>query len=171
MEYRKNIIPGVVLALFSLAYMAFATQIQTFKGSGATPLTARFMPFFWGVCLLILSVMLIVRGLKQKKALQAEDKKSKEKFELGKFVQEHFEVIGTFILLFVYIALMKSVGFLLMSILYLFFQVLLLTEKEKRRSKKTWIITAVTAIVIPFAIDYVFVVLLNVLLPLGIFGF
>ena len=73
----------------------------------------------------------------------------------------------TFVSLAIYIALLEPVGFLIMTAIYLFVQTLILTPKEKRN----YIVTFITSIVIAVALDYVFVCLLNVLLPLGIFGF
>ena len=67
MQYKKELVPGIVLTVIAVLYLFFTTQIQPFTGLGATPLTNRFMPFFWGTCLLILSIMLIIRGVRMRK--------------------------------------------------------------------------------------------------------
>ena len=51
-QYKLDIIPGIVLALFSIGYLALIPQIQTFTGMGATPLTNHFIPTLWGGFLL-----------------------------------------------------------------------------------------------------------------------
>ena len=38
-QYKLDIIPGIVIALFSVGYMALIPSIKTFTGLGATPLT------------------------------------------------------------------------------------------------------------------------------------
>lgn len=167
MQYKKNLIPGIVLTLFSAGYLAYAAQIEKFTGSGSTPLSARFMPYFWGTCLLLLSVILIFRGLKQRNAEIAAGMTQKNTTTAREFVREHYEVILTFVFLAIYIALMESIGFLIMTILFLFGEIVILTPREKRN----YLISGIVALVFAFGIDFIFVRLLNVLLPLGIFGF
>ncbi len=55
MEYKKNLIPGVVLAAFSIAYLGCSFQITPFTGLGSTPLDNRFVPWLWGGLLLLLA--------------------------------------------------------------------------------------------------------------------
>ena len=51
-QYKLDIIPGIVIALFSIGYMAMIPSIKTFTGLGATPLTNHFVPYLWGGALL-----------------------------------------------------------------------------------------------------------------------
>ena len=44
-QYKLDIIPGIVIALFSIGYMAMIPSIKTFTGLGATPLTNHFVPW------------------------------------------------------------------------------------------------------------------------------
>ena len=37
-QYKLDIIPGIVIALFSIGYMAMIPSIKTFTGLGATPM-------------------------------------------------------------------------------------------------------------------------------------
>lgn len=46
-QYKLDIIPGIVIALFSIGYMAMIPSIKTFTGLGATPLTNHFVPYLW----------------------------------------------------------------------------------------------------------------------------
>ena len=47
-QYKLDIIPGIVLAVFSIAYLSMIPSIQTFTGLGSTPLTNHFIPYLWG---------------------------------------------------------------------------------------------------------------------------
>lgn len=165
MEYRKDLIPGIVLFIFSVLYLLLSCQIEIFTGSGATPLDARFAPRFWGSILLILSAMLIYRGIKKKNELDEYDKS--EKLTLKEKIYNSREVFLTFGSLTIYILGLEPVGFILMTILYIFVQIMILTEKQQRNYKAAIILAVPSAVII----DYVFVRMLNVMLPSGILGF
>jgi len=168
LTYRTNLISGSALSAFSAVYLYFSMGIKPFKGIGATPLDATFIPRFWGVCLLILSLTLVARGLRER----ADARKSAEASaggarSPGAFVRRNYEVILTFLSILVYTALLGPVGFIVMSALYIFFQALILTPKAKRNPKAAALIAVVAAV----SIDFLFVRLLSVLLPKGIIGF
>ncbi|MGE4214328.1 MAG: tripartite tricarboxylate transporter TctB family protein [Anaerotignaceae bacterium] len=167
MDYRKNLYPGIVLTVISSVYLAFTGQIAVFTGSGATPLDARFMPRFWGACLLILSLILVLRGIKQRKEAVASGVDFKNGVSLFQQIADNREVVLSFVYLGIYVVTMKGIGFLITTIAFLFGEILLLTPKKDRN----YILTFVVALVFACAIDFVFVRFLNVLLPAGIFGF
>ncbi|MCI8628425.1 MAG: tripartite tricarboxylate transporter TctB family protein [Firmicutes bacterium] len=167
MEYKKNLIPGIVLTIFSIIYLVLTSQIKKFSGLGSDPLGARAIPYLWGISLLVLSLILVVRGIKQRNLAIKNNTLVKSELNFTGMIKENREIVLTFVSLAVYIALLEPVGFLIMTAVYLFVQTLILTPKEKRN----YIVTLITSIVIAVALDYVFVCLLNVLLPLGIFGF
>lgn len=167
MEYKKNLIPGIVLTIFSIIYLVLTSQIKKFSGLGSDPLGARAIPYLWGISLLVLSLILVVRGIKQRNLAIKNNTLVKSELNFTGMIKENREIVLTFVSLAVYIALLEPVGFLIMTAVYLFVQTLILTPKEKRN----YILTLITSIVIAVALDYVFVCLLNVLLPLGIFGF
>ena len=167
MEYKKNLIPGIVLPIFSIIYLVVTSQIKKFSGVGSDPLGARAIPYLWGISLLVLSLILVVRGIKQRNLAIKNNTLVKSELNFTGMIKENREIVLTFVSLAVYIALLEPVGFLIMTAVYLFVQTLILTPKEKRN----YIVTLITSIVIAVALDYVFVCLLNVLLPLGIFGF
>ncbi len=167
MEYKKNLIPGIVLTIFSIIYLVLTSQIKKFSGLGSDPLGARAIPYLWGISLLVLSLILVARGIKQRNLAIKNNTLVKSELNFTGMIKENREIVLTFVSLAVYIALLEPVGFLIMTAVYLFVQTLILTPKEKRN----YIVTLITSIVIAVALDYVFVCLLNVLLPLGIFGF
>lgn len=167
MEYKKNLFPGIILTIFSVIFLILTSQIKKFSGLGADPLGARAIPYFWGISLLILSLILVARGIKQRNKAIKNNTYVKTKQNLLQKIKENREIVLTFLSLAVYIALLEPIGFLIMTVFYLYIQTLILTPKEKRR----YLLTLITSIVIAVALDYIFVCLLNVLLPLGIFGF
>lgn len=167
MEYKRNLYPGIVLTIFSTLFLMLSSQIKKFSGLGADPLGARAVPYLWGASLLILSLILIIRGMRQRTEAIQKGTYANVKLDVIQKIKENREIILTFIALSVYVALLEPIGFLIMTTVYLFLQTLILTAKEKRR----YVLTLITSIVVAVALDYIFVCLLRVLLPPGIFGF
>lgn len=164
-NYRLDIIPGIVIALFALAYLLMVPGIQTFTGLGSTPLTNHFVPYLWGGFLLFLGLYVAVRGvLKRSAFIKAGGKITP--FDLNKAIDGKREVIGSFVVLTIYVALMDAVGFVPMTIAYLFFQILVLTPKHEW--KKAYIPALITGIICAVVLYYIFRYRLNVLLPSGI---
>ena len=75
-------------------------------------------------------------------------------------------MVATIVVFTAYVLLMKPVGFIITSAVYLFLQMLILCPKEKRNS----ILFAVISVVCAVAIYYIFRNGLNVMLPAGILG-
>ncbi|NDO45370.1 tripartite tricarboxylate transporter TctB family protein [Clostridium sp. MD294] len=167
MDYKKNLFPGIVLTIFSIIYLILTSQIKKFSGLGSDPLGAKAIPYLWGISLLILSLILVKRGVKQRSLEIKNNTYVKTQLNLYNIIKGNREIVATFLSLAIYIALLEPIGFLIMTAVYLFVQTLILTPKEKRN----YILTLISSIVIAVALDYIFVCLLNVLLPLGIFGF
>lgn len=167
MTYRTNIATGSVLSIFSVLYLYFSRTIKPFRGIGATPLDSTFIPRLWGVCLLLLSASLILRGFKEKRAADGAGGSAVGSFSPKAFAARNREVLFTFLAIFAYAALLGAVGFTIMSALFIFLEALILTPKEKRNPKAAAAIAVVSAV----AIDFLFVRLLSVLLPKGLFGF
>ena len=164
-QYKLDIIPGIVLAVFSIAYLSMIPSIQTFTGLGATPLTNHFVPYLWGGVLLVLSLWIIARGFRKRKKYLAEGGKI-EKTSLKAGLMEKREVVASFIALGLYVGLMGVVGFAITTILYVFVQILILTPREKW--KKNYTPAAITAVIAGVVLFYIFRYMLNVLLPVGI---
>lgn len=164
-NYKQDIIPGIVISLFALAYLVLIPSIKTFTGLGATPLTNRFVPALWGGALLVLGLWITVRGLKKRKKFLAEGGKV-EKTDLKALAMEYREVIASFVSLTLYVALMGPVGFVITTIVYVFVQILILTPRENW--KKNYIPAGITAVVAGVLLFVIFKYVLNVLLPVGI---
>lgn len=164
-QYKRDILPGIVLSLFAIGYLSQISNIVEFKGLGSTPLTNRFVPYLWGSVLLVLSLWILVRGLRKRKKLVAEGGKP-DKTSLKEMLSDKREVVCSFVALTIYVALMGPVGFVITTLVYVFVQILILTPKEKW--KKTYVPAAITAVVVAGVLFYIFRYLLNVLLPVGV---
>lgn len=166
-KYKMNMITGAVIFAFGLAYFILSWQIANFKGLGAPPIDAKFVPRLWGGLLMLLSLIVFLRGLREYLQLKKEGKiEKKTGGPLKAKIVENREVILTFICLLIYIWLLQPVGFIIMSALYIFAESMILTPKEKR---KPWI-ALIVGVVAAVVVDYAFVNLLHVLLPAGILG-
>ena len=86
--------------------------------------------------------------------------------DLAAAISEKREVIASFVALGIYVGLMDLVGFVIMTILYTFVQILILTPKEKW--SKNVLPAGIVALVAGFLLYYLFKVQLSVLLPAGI---
>ncbi len=165
-KYKMNMLAGGVLFAFAAAYFILSWQIPNFKGLGAPPIDAKFVPRLWGGLLMLLSLLVFIRGLREYLKLKKEGKLEKSGTSLMDRVMENREVIMTFLCLLIYIWLLQPVGFIIMSALYIFAESMILTPKEKRKP----LIAAIVGVVAAVAVDFAFVNLLHVLLPAGILG-
>lgn len=166
MSFPKDRITGIILSLFSLLYLFFSKDIRVFRGSGATPLTSAFMPRFWGTFLLILGLVLVFRG-GFRRSSEAEEARPSTAARLKNWIAGNYEVVLTFLFIGIYSVLLSSVGFTIMSALFIFAQILILTSPGKRRPIPAFLVGIFFAVLI----DFIFVKLIGVLLPKGILGF
>ena len=169
-QYKLDIIPGIALALVDLIYLLNIPGIATFTGLGATPLTNHFVPYLWGGCLMALSLWLVLRGILKYRRFKASGEEILvEKKSFLTALKEKREVVASFAALAIYVALMEPVGFVIMTVVYVFAQILILTPTEKW--KKNIVPALITGVVCGGLLYYVFAHWLNVLLPAGILSF
>lgn len=165
-NYMIDILPGIVSSLFSLFYLSQVPKIRVFKGLGATPINNRFVPYLWGGILLLLGICLIIRGLIKMMKLRAAGVKG-EKFSLAALISDKREVIASFVCLTLYVGLLEKIGFVIMTTIYTFVQILILTPPDAKW-KKNIIPAAIVAVITGILLYYIFRVHLNVLLPAGL---
>lgn len=170
---RKDILSGAVFAVFDGLYLYFCGDIEPFVGKGTTPLNNQFIPYFWGGFMLLLSVMLIVRGLRQsrraagRRQTEAAPEKGSAGMAAANWICGNREVILSFAVLFLYILLLGRVGFVIMTALFLTAEILILTPREKRR----YAAAAAAGIIVSALLYFIFGRTLHILLPAGIFSF
>lgn len=83
------------------------------------------------------------------------------------FDQDFFGGIGTIVLMVLYMIAFQPVGFVVASAVYLFLQMLLLSDNTNRKV----VLFAIVSVLLPLAVDALFVFVIKMPLPVGIFGF
>lgn len=110
--------------------------------------------------------------LKEKKAIEAAGGDSRifkgptKGQPLGYYVQKYISIL-TLLLIAIYISLMKPLGFILSTIIYLFAQIMLIAPKDKKKP----VFIAILSIVFSIVIYAIFTKGFYVILPAGIFSF
>lgn len=154
----KETIYGAIFFIVAVAYYATSFSIKMYRGYGDTGVDSRFLPQLLATFLMILSVVQIIHGLKNSKTYSGISDTDAKMFGL--------KVILTVIFIAVYIALMPVIGFLIMTALYLFFQITLLMPAEQRN----YLLSAKIAVVFSTIVYFLFVQVLSLILPRGILG-
>ena len=129
---KNDLFSGIVLGGFAIAYLIGAAMIKIPKMLSASLLNASSVPKLWGVLLLILGIVLIVRGLRVMKAEKAAGN-APEKKSASEAAKSFWTDNRAFVVLLVYIALIQPVGFLISTFLFLFAEFNILTYKEDRK--------------------------------------
>lgn len=160
MSFKKyrDIILGSVMLAFSGFYLYYAQQIKTRPKLTPAYAAADRIPLMLGVLLAVLSVLCIIAGIRKMKTAKAEEKESADKNDLT-------AVALTFAVIIAYTLLMQPLGFILSTVLYLFFQMLILAPANKRN----YLLFALIAVVFTAIVFTAFRVGLQQLLPRGIF--
>lgn len=153
----KEILTGIGFLIFSVFYIVVGLDIPII---GNQAIDAQAYPKLLGIMLALLSLCLIVKGIRNLKNAEPDVNGDVDK---GKVIR----VILTIVCLAVYCALLRKVGFLIMSVLYVFCQILILTPKDMRNYK----VTAVISIVFPIIVYVIFLYGFKLMLPQGILNF
>ena len=153
----KDIILGGFMLALSGFYLFFAQQIKTKPKLTPSYASDRIMPTILGILLAILSVLLIINGVRQLKSHQDGDEKKMDRADA-------MAVVYTFAIIIGYIILMPMLGFCLSTVIYLFLQMLILAPAEKRN----YVLFAIVAVVFTALVFVAFRVGLQQLLPRGI---
>ena len=148
----SDIVIHMVLLIFGVGLWVSAQGIEVGAAMGQG---GDFMPKLCATIWVLLSALLLVSSFIEKKS-------EKEKSEGS--VKGFF---ATLVLLFVYILLLKPVGFVITSILYMFVQMLLFVPKEQLEKKRI-VSFAVISVILPILVNLLFVHVFSLILPAGI---
>lgn len=171
-RHCADLVLGILLLAFAAAYYYLSFDIKIFEGAGATWMNSRTTPQLYALLLALLSFCLMGRTLyriqmDRKKGLKDSDKTN---ISILYVLKEYYAVFCTFVLIVLYAVALKSVGFIIVSFIYLIVQILILVPSRKMNRKI--VITAVLiSLVTSVTIDWLFVTRFSVLLPKGILGF
>lgn len=152
---RQDIICSVIFLIFGGVMMFLSLRIpkmiESDVGSG-------YVPVFIAACILVVAGVKLLLTLFGKNTVK------------GGAAAEKFDAaggVGTIALMAFYVLAFEPVGFLLSSIIYLFAQILLMSNQENRKP----VLFAIISILLPLAVDILFVFVIKMPLPRGILGF
>lgn len=160
----KDLILGVFTLLLSGFYLFFAQQIKTKPKLTPSYASDRIMPTILGILLAILSIFLIVQGVRKLKAEDDGDAKKMDRADI-------MAVVLTFMVIIGYIILLPMLGFCLSTAIYLFLQMIILSPADKRN----YVLFAIVEVVFTLLVFFAFRLGLSQPLPRGpieaLFGF
>ncbi len=172
MKKYGEIISGAAVFLVAAIYYTMAFGIKQFGAGQPGIVTSDFMPKIYGAAVMVLSAIQMLRGMKDLKAVrnpgEKEEKESQAAIETRKWPVEP-EILLTFLLLIIYVALLRSVGFIIMSILFILGLSCILLPTEKH-SPKTYFLIFIAGAAFTVAITLIFVQGFHLTLPMGILG-
>ena len=140
-----------MLFVLAAVYYVMATQIKQYNAGLPGTITSDFIPKVYGIAVMVLSAILIFRGIRDLKKAQVQETgeaEDRKRFPIDP------AIVLVFLLLVVYVALLDTVGF---------------TIKEKR-TPKTCVAVFVVALAFSVAITLIFVKGFSLTLPMGILG-
>ena len=151
----RNIICSVIMLVFGAGMIVLARDIPH---KIASDVGSAYVPTFLGICILVVAgAKLILTVLNRKPA-------ASQKIQ---FTQDALGGFGTIALMAVYMLCFEPVGFIVSSAVYLFVQMIVLSDNKNRNP----ILFAVISVALPVAIDALFVYAIHMPLPVGILGF
>ncbi|MFC5604343.1 tripartite tricarboxylate transporter TctB family protein [Sporosarcina koreensis] len=157
----RDVHSGIFL-LFVSVIMFSATL--SFKKLTTSQIGPAFMPQVISFLIAVVSIVIIIQGLKKVKASREESTSSTAEVEENVSEEVTYKpVILSFISMAVYVVVMPIVGFLITTAVYMFFQMMILSSKPERR----WLLFLVVSVVSSGVIYYVFRNVFYIMLPNG----
>ena len=154
-----DIIVGVFFMLLSVAMMVMAKMLPK---STVMDIGPDFMPMCIGVMTFVLAAALVLLNIKNMKIYVAQAEAE------GPEKADYKRVLTSFIIILVYVFVLKSVGFIISTLVYLPVQMFILAPEE-RRGKKNVIQLLLTDVLFTFVVFFLFRYGFKIVLPAGIF--
>ena len=151
----RDILCSIIVIAFGAAMIYYVKDVRRVI---RTDVGSAFVPTLIGWCIVITGACKFLYSIFT--SLREESKKIE-------FNQDMFGGIATIILMVIYMLVFQSVGFVVASAGYLFLQMLIFSESSNRKI----LLFAVIAILLPLAVDALFVYVIHMPLPVGVFGF
>ncbi len=156
---KKDIQSAIAVILFAIAFYAFSFKIQA---TTSDILGSRFFPQVAAICLILLGIVQIFRNMRLKEILT-----DKPEAKIAKTDRINQPLVLTTVLLLAYYYLCMGIGFTITSILYLLSSSMVLIPNAERKNRKTMLLIAIVAIVVPFFLNTVFYRIFHITLPKG----
>ena len=154
-----DIIVGVFFMLLSAAMLVMAKMLPK---STVMDIGPDFMPMCIGVMTFVLAAALVFLNIKNMKIYVAQAEAE------GPEKADYKRVLTSFIIILVYVFVLKSVGFIISTLVYLPVQMFILAPEE-RRGKKNVIQLLLTDVLFTFVVFFLFRYGFKIVLPAGIF--
>lgn len=154
-----DIIVGVFFMLLSAAMMVMAKMLPK---STVMDIGPDFMPMCIGVMTFVLAAALVLLNIKNMKIYVAQAEAE------GPEKADYKRVLTSFIIILVYVFVLKSVGFIISTLVYLPVQMFILAPEE-RRGKRDVIQLLITDVLFTFVVFFLFRYGFKIVLPAGIF--
>lgn len=151
---KESLVIALLLLVLSVALFISATRIPV---SGALGAGADFLPKVGSVLLFCCACSFLVQFFRTPNERDGEAPKSMDRVPVIRF----FLALG---LLVLYVAGLGKIGFIPMTALYVFCQSLLMVPREKR----SYLVSAVLAVVVALLVNGVFAFVLKLRLPAGL---
>ena len=151
-----DIIVGIVYAVLGIALIIAARMLPKSQVMDIGP---DFMPTVVGTLILVLSIILLVQAVQ-------ELRKNPDK-EVGKDESDYKRVLLSLILALLYVFLLKPIGFIICTLVYLFCQIYVLAP-DSYRTKKDMIMYLIIDVVFTLIVYYLFRIGFKIVLPAGI---
>lgn len=162
MARYRDIITGVSVILISIVLFVSSFHLRDFA---AVRLGPEFVPRLTAVAFGSLGIVLLVQGMINLRKFR-EAKAEPEKEPADGDGETRHAVIKSFLLLCAYIYLLDVIGFIIMTAVYLFIQMILLAPVAERRYTVFALISFITSV----SAYYLFVAYFRVMIPAGILG-
>ena len=154
-----DIVVGVFFMLLSAAMLVMAKMLPK---STVMDIGPDFMPMCIGVMTFVLAAALVFLNIKNMKIYVAQAEAE------GPEKADYKRVLTSFIIILVYVFVLKSVGFIISTLVYLPVQMFILAPEE-RRGKKNVIQLLLTDVLFTFVVFFLFRYGFKIVLPAGIF--
>lgn len=166
MSRNKDAITGAVSIAIGVSLFVLSFQVKDFASVSVGP---EFLPRIAAVLFIALGGILALQGLKAARsapnAASAPVSRAKDPAD-SKYGGGLLPVAYSIIVLGLYVALLKPIGFIISSALFIFFQILILSQGLKRN----YLLFAVVAVLSSVIAYYLFVRVFQVMIPAGILG-
>ncbi len=166
---RKDLCAGIFFILFAAFLYVESFAINMSKADALGP---QFFPRMVAAAITILAVVLILKSFAEVRAEKAQkaEKTEENAGEKPKAFSVNGYLLLTMALLVAYFLLVKEVGFVVLTALYLFCQMFVLLPRGSYKKVKYLVIVGVASVLVPTGIYLLFYKVFQIFLPAGILG-
>lgn len=155
MTKKQHIISSIVFLIISgVAFVSCYSQLD----ETSLAIHPYMMPTLTSGLMTALCILRLIIGLRM-----PADEKTKGK---KKLIEVPLKSLLTMGLIIIYALLMKSIGFVIMTFIYMMAQMFILKE-----GKKNWLLMVIISLVMSVGIYFLFTRIFNIMLPAGILSF